>query len=216
MTTNQQIHVGKLIQDKFEELHPDKTQVWLGEQLDLTDRTVRKDFKREVMRINKIKAYSVAIGYNFLADLNHNDFEDVDNLTLTEIEAYLGAQILKAYDNYKREHPECTKRWLADKLCVGERTLWRWFHSAPVDDVLLRKLSNILGTNLFTPIFGILYRHLEEVKAGRTGLLTFVVENSNSDKFTLFSEDYSRSQTFDLMDFLFNAGMMDRELREGN
>lgn len=209
---NQQIHVGDLIRQKFEELHPDKTQMWLAKQLNRTDRTVRNDFQREVMRIRKIKAYSLIIGYNFLADLNHNNFEEVDNLSLTEIETYLGAQISKAYDNYKREHPECTKKWLADKLCITEQTAGRWFHSAPVQDDLLRKLSNILGTNLFLPLAGLLNRHFDEVKAGRAGLLSFVVRDANPYRFSLYSEDYSRCQAFDLIEFFINAGMMQKEL----
>lgn len=209
---NQPIHVGNLIKQKFKELHPDKTEVWLAEQINRSDRTVRTDFKRERMRIKKIKAYSLIIGYNFLADLNHNNFEEVDNLTLTEIEIYLGAQISKAYYNYKKEHPECTKRWLAEKLCVGERTAKRLFHAAPIDDAFLHKLSNILDTNLFLPIVGILNRHFDEVKAGRAGLLSFVVRDDNPYRFTLYTEDYSRFQVFDLIEFLFNSGMMEKEL----
>lgn len=222
MIMNQSIHVGELIQKKFEELHPDKTQMWLAEQLGRSDRTVRNYFKRQSMRIKDIKKLSVAIGYNFLADLHPDNFEEVDQLTLTEIETYLAAQISKAYDNYKQEHPECTKKWLADKLCVGERTAKRLFHSAPVDDAFLFKLSNLLGTNLFLPVAGILQRHFDEVKAGRAGLLlcinlnadTFPSFGSNSNSFTLSSEDKSRSQAFDVRKFSFMARAMEWELRK--
>lgn len=209
---NQPIHVGYLIQNKFEELYPGKTQMWLAEKMNRTDRTVRNYFEKQSMRIKDIKMFSELLGYNFLAELNHNNFEELDNLTLTEIETYLAAQISKAYHNYKKTHPECTQRWLAGKLCVTEKTLSRMLECAKVDDALLRKLSNLLDTNLFTPIAGLLNRHLDEVKAGRAGLLSFTVRDAEPYKFTLYSEDCSRCQVFDLLEFLFNAGMMEKEL----
>lgn len=212
----QVVHVGELIEQKFRELYPDKTQDWLAEKMGCTDGNVRKYFAKRSMRIKHIKIFSEQLGYNFLAELNHNNFEELDNLTLTEIETFLGGQILKAFNNYKKTHPKCTQRWLAGELGVSAKTLKRIFTCAKVDDHQLHRLSNILETNLFTPIALILHRHLEEKKAGRAGLLSFVVHDPNPDKFALYSEDYSRCQVFDFFDFFFNAGMMEKELSMKN